>query len=212
MKWMMKELTALVLKVCFFYLCVRNQLQTGSYTYNIFTDDVFVTDPITNKKTNGAAAPKTWYPITTLWDWSEGPGEPQMVSIDITLPSGVENKKDKSWVVVNDACNALEITVVWPDGISKTEKVHQWVPSKDNLYFHPRLAGYERALAKLRKTKTEKIKSTASIALPFKVLKKIHMVKRFGFKDETTRKIYVDLEADKHSNYVDEDEEEEEIL
>ena len=135
-----------------------------------------------------------------------------MVSVDITLPSSIENKKDKSWVVVNDACNALEITVVWPDGMSKTEKVHQWVETKDNLYFHLCQVGYEKALSKLRKTKAEKITSTASIALPFKVLKKIHMVKRFGFKDEMTRKIYINLKADKQSDYMVESEEEEEIL
>ena len=57
--------------------------------------------------------PKKWHPIHLLWEWSEGPGEPQIVSILFVLPTGVNNSKLKVGYQVNNACNGLTIAVTW---------------------------------------------------------------------------------------------------
>ena len=155
---------------------------------------------------------KKWYPIHLLWEWSEGPGEPQIVSLVVSLPSGVKNNKGSFSLWVNNQCMGLTICATWPNEIINTKEVHKWVIEGKRVLYHPRLMMFEKALSVYRAHQSESITSTATIPLPFKVLKKIRMSKRLGFNDSIALFIYVNMEADKRSDYIEDNDDTIEIL
>ena len=156
--------------------------------------------------------PKKWHPIHLLWEWSEGPGEPQIVSILFVLPTGVNNSKVKVAYQVNTTYNGLTIRVTWPEEIINTKEIHKWVAVKKNVPYHPRQLMFERALSEFRAHASESITTTTTIPLPFKVLSKIKEQRRLEFKNKTTSVVYIDLEADKRSDYMDAEEEDKIVI
>ena len=66
---------------------------------------------------------------------------------------------------------------------------------------------FEHALSECMSHQTESIHSTTTISFPFKVLSKIKNQRRLGFKDKATYVVYLDLEADKKSDYLNAEEE-----
>ena len=115
---------------------------------------------------------KKWYPIHLLWEWSEGLGEPEIVSLVSSLPSGVQNNKVNFSLQVNSQCMGLTISVTWPSEIINTKEVHKWVIEGKRVLYHPPLMIFEKALSVYCTRQLESITSTATIPLPFKVLKK----------------------------------------
>ena len=54
--------------------------------------------------------------------------------------------------------------------------------------------------------------STAELPMPFKVLRKIYMLKRIAYKGYSSAYIYLDLEGEEQSNYNKDDHTEIELL
>lgn len=126
------------------------------------------------------------------------------VSVVIVLPTGVRNNMDNFKVQVSNCCRRLVVSMEWPPEVTDTMKLHKWM-GKDLVSYHPRLLAYEECLRTRREKISETVCSVASINLPCKVLRSLDMNKRFTFMESTTQLMYVDLEADKRSDYRDED-------
>ena len=126
------------------------------------------------------------------------------VSVVIVLPLGVENVKDHIRVNVSGCCRKLVVTMNWPSEITDTMKIHRWM-QKEAVEYHPRLLEYERSLGKRRHKINEGVTSRATISLPCKVMRSVDGNRRFKFANSTTQVMYIDLQADKHSDYRDDD-------
>ena len=158
-------------------------------------------DPINNIVQQGEGTEtRDWHPIHILQEWNEGPGTPNMVSIVLTWPSGVNNNTTEINIRAANCCRKLELTVSWLKEIITTSEIHRW---KKFASYHPRLIEFEEALSKKREKRTDSITSTACIELPMKVMKNFFEFKRLGFRDKNILIIYIDLEADNCSDYID---------
>ena len=133
------------------------------------------------------------------------PGKPQIASIVIVLPSRVQNSKAQfSFQVIGDS-RRFSITGDWPKELTVYEKLHSWLGANEKQSYHPGLIGFKTVLKKLQTFPVDTIEIHCVIPLPFKVLKKIKMIRRCGWKESYTSVVYINLEIDERSHYIQDD-------
>ena len=155
-----------------------------------------------DKKCVPMVTARKWIPIYIQWDWNEGPGTPQISSLVIVLPSGVQNSKAQFSFQVNCNSRGLSITGDWPKELTICEKVHSWLGENDNKSYRSCLIGFKMVLAKWQSFSMDTIEMHCVIPLSFKVLKKIKMIQRCWWKNSSTSVVYIDLKEDERSDYI----------
>ena len=141
----------------------------------------------------------------SLFDWKEGQGMPHIISLAISCPRGVANAQESFSAEVADCCTKLRVKTEWPIELATAERIHCWVPKLQRVAFHPRMLSCENFLSTLRTRYGETIKVECDLPLPFKVLKKIKQIKRNEYSKTGSSYLYIDLEEEKRSNYMDDD-------
>lgn len=61
--------------------------------------------------------------------------------------------------------------------------------------YHPKYLGFEDGLKAYRDRSSDSVESTACIALPFSVQTHIYAKSNLGWKEDSTRMVYIDLKA-----------------
>lgn len=147
-------------------------------------------------------------PLYLVSEWAEPGTTNKRLTVAINLPSGVGPGHFS--VRVAEGGRHLELTVEWPEPMVNLENLHKkWLnsTSDDRIEkYHPKYIGFEAALKRFRARDSDIIESTAQIALPFTV--QTHVDARFnlGWKENTTRVVYVDLKAYEENYMVMRDE------
>ena len=93
----------------------------------------------------------------------------------------------------------LEFFVVWPNVLTNMELLHKkWLntngPEMIKSY-HPRVQAFEDALKKIRRKKGDAVISTTKLPLPFPVETHIFEKHNLGWKDCTSKVIFIELKA-----------------
>jgi hypothetical protein len=128
----------------------------------------------------------TWMPVHYVTDpytlpTKEFDGVSTFVSVHILLPSGITNKTMKC-SVDTETKKALLLEVVWPALMADNNTTFRKWPSTDHLSFMREIKVRETLGKMPRDEKTKKIKSYATIALPFTVSDDIVDIELKGLK------------------------------
>lgn len=145
-------------------------------------------------------------------DWETDEFEDKRISIAIWLPSGCgDRKKDTEVRVVGNGL-FLEISVTWPPELTDTNLLHKtWLSDGTGFSkIFPRMTSFKHFLRRLRETKSESIRSSYNIRLPFQVKSDILLLKRntsfLSWDTSSVRILYVTLEApDDHYGHDNDD-------
>lgn len=126
-------------------------------------------------------------------EWQEPRTTTMRLSFAIVLPSGITGFK----VRVIEEGDCLELTVDWPKPLTDINMMHRkWLVNDSEFTdVHPKILGFEAALKNLRENCTESVHSTAQIGLPFSVESHIDGKYNIGWREDSTRMLYVDLKA-----------------
>ena len=105
---------------------------------------------------------RTFVPIYNWSEWEEALTTCQMLTVAITLPSGV-GAKSLLIRVIEDG-DLLEITVDWPKPMVDIEFLHRkWLSDSDGKHeitrSHPKILGFQKRLRMLRSNVNESILS-----------------------------------------------------
>lgn len=141
---------------------------------------------------------RSFVPIYNWSEWEEALTTCQMLTVAITLPSGV-GAKNFMVRVIEDG-DVLEITVDWPKPMVDIEFMHRkWLSDNEGRHdvtrSHPKILGFQKRLRLLRSNVNETISSIGRIGLPFTVQPHIHAQYNIGWRDDTCRMVYVDLKS-----------------
>lgn len=138
----------------------------------------------------------TFHPLHLISIWQEPSTTAKRITVSIILPSGV-NAGDFTIRIIEDG-DVLELTVDWPKPLVDISFMHKkWLQDYASNFtdFHPKFLGFEASLRKLRENLSDKVVSVARIGLPFSVQSHIESKHNIGFRDDTSRLVYVDLKA-----------------
>lgn len=99
----------------------------------------------------------------------------------------------------------LELVVEWPKPMIDLTLLHKkWLDPSNQVNriesYHPKFLGFEAALKSHRENRSERVESTATIALPFSVQTHIDERSNLGWYEQAARVLYIDLKANE-DNY-----------
>lgn len=158
------------------------------------TADDTIPGPVSD--VNTATTPAVVFqPLHALSEWTEPGTTTKCVTVAVVLPSGIEPGKFS--VRVMEGGTELHVTVVWPNPLADVHTMHRkWLhsdgPDKLEVY-HPRFVGFDNFLKSLRARSTDNIESTAKIPMPFPVQTHIYGKYNMGWRESSTRMVYVEL-------------------
>lgn len=159
-------------------------------------------------------SPSSFCPIHMISNWVEPNTTRKCVSVAILLPSGVGPGNFSVRVI--EGGRELEVCIRWPEAFSDLEVLHKkWIRSQESDHievYHPKLIGFENCLKQLREKSSHSIESHARIALPIVVDTHIYGKYNLGWKDNSSRVVYVDLKAYEENYAVQHDEDSFELL
>lgn len=135
-------------------------------------------------------------PLYTISIWKEPETMTRRVTLAIVLPSGIECGNFSLRVINGGGC--LEVTVKWPTPLLDLSMMHKkWLTGVSSPYqvYHPEYIGFQESMKKLRCKSTDWIESMTRIPLPFTVETHIHDKHNLGWRDNSTKLLYVRLKA-----------------
>lgn len=136
-------------------------------------------------------------PFYMLSVWTEPQTTAQRISADIVLPTGVG--ADDYTLQVGQAGRSLIMRCIWPATFTDISTLHRKWLSRDGTgsmeVYHPKILGFEAPLKDLRDKNSDSVESCSKIPLPLPVESHIYGQYNLGFREDTTRVVYVYLRA-----------------
>ena len=156
------------------------------------TDDVFLAER--PRSVGPSTCNRSFVPLYLMSNWQESLTTVKRLSVAIVLPSGIQGFKIK--VVEEGDC--LELVIDWPLPLTDTSMLHRkWLEFGDGSLteVHPKVLGFQSALKSLREKCNDNVQSVAHIGLPFTVESHIDQKHKIGWREDSTRIVYIDLKA-----------------